>query len=333
MCNLLIRWMYDKSLTQIAGRADFREPANNTEVHLVLTALALTTRWMNEHPGCGVAAWLMSGIITEEDYKKAGMSHLVDAAHAAMHDPELTAASSEYARCGGLWDTRTMFLMNQVNTILAEAGRPTNAAEVEKVLGQIPWLRDSNSAARKRWTVAVAQKSAAEEEKVPPDSAMASAGAQARRDELATIIENAHKKLKVEAKENEDKEARKEELVRLAAIESVRQMFAKGSKPLANAAQEKIAKACKCPQTMAAGLHKDTHSLHPQRLKETLKRIAQDRAGMEKQLSKTSLTAIQSKSALDHLFGAVLPSTSTASSSSGSGGVAGGGSPMDGPQS
>ena len=110
-------------------------------------------------------------------------------------------------------------------------------------------------------------------------------------------------------------------------------MFAKGSKPLANAAQEKIAKACKCPQTMAAGLHKDTHSLHPQRLKETLKRIAQDRAGMEKQLSKTSLTAIQSKSALDHLFGAVLPSTSTASSSSGSGGVAGGGSPMDGPQS
>ena len=65
----------------------------------------------------------------------------------------------------------------------------------------------------------------------------------------------------------------------------------------------KLEKACKCSKKLAPGLHEDTCSFHPQRLKEMMKRVTQDRESMLKQLSRTSLSPLQKEAALTTLFG------------------------------
>ena len=98
-------------------------------------------------------------------------------------------------------------------------------------------------------------------------------------------------------------------------IEWLKQEFGQGAKPAGVAVHDKIAKACKCSQTMAKGWHKETCTSLPSNMTETLQRLAHDREGMSKQLSKKVL-------ALDHLFGPGPPASvvgGASSSSSGSG--------------
>ena len=75
-------------MAELGGKADFRQPATATDSQTVLIAFARSIKWMDDHPGCGVAAWLMSGIVAEDDYAKDGLNHLVEAAKAAQHDLE-----------------------------------------------------------------------------------------------------------------------------------------------------------------------------------------------------------------------------------------------------
>ena len=57
------------------------------------------------------AAWFMSDIVTEEDYRKAGVSHPVTEANAAMRDPSFQSATTEYARSSGVWETNAVILL------------------------------------------------------------------------------------------------------------------------------------------------------------------------------------------------------------------------------
>ena len=67
MYNFIFRWKYDEVLAQLGGKTDFRAASNDTDVKTVLTAVAITTQWTNEHPECAVAAWIMSAVTTEKD--------------------------------------------------------------------------------------------------------------------------------------------------------------------------------------------------------------------------------------------------------------------------
>ena len=91
---------------------------------MVFAALALTTQWMNDHPESGVAAWLRSGIFSEEDYKAAGLGALAQRAKAAMHDPEYVVVTAEYQKAGGIWDTSPVFTMHEVHDALLQAEAP-----------------------------------------------------------------------------------------------------------------------------------------------------------------------------------------------------------------
>ena len=269
MFNFLIRWRYDVTLAQLGRRADFRVPQNDTKPEHVLSALAITCRWMNDHPGCGVAAWLMSGVTVEEDYAKAGLQHLVVEAKAAMHDAEFKEVTAEYTRAGGLWDTKTVFLVDQLCERLKKSKDKENVADVEKVVGQLPWLQTASSEARSKWIAAANQKMAEQKEdqdKKEEAHPMATKDAQKRRKEIADITDRAAKKIHDEteakrAKLDQAAKARHEQLVQMAGVEYLRKAYGgKKSTPMSDTLAQKLSKACKCVKVMAAGLHKaSTH--------------------------------------------------------------------------
>ena len=90
-------------------KTDFRAAAVDTDVKLVLAALALTTNWLNEHPECAVAAWLSSGVTEEADYRgDPALSQLYDKACMAMKDPSYDDITTEYKKGRGLWSTDTV---------------------------------------------------------------------------------------------------------------------------------------------------------------------------------------------------------------------------------
>ena len=99
MFNVIFRWQYDVALSSLTGKADFHNPGVNTDVHIVLAAVAIAVHWMNQHPECCVAVWLVSSVITDEDYIKAGASALLARAKAAMQDP----AHREIRRIQQMW--------------------------------------------------------------------------------------------------------------------------------------------------------------------------------------------------------------------------------------
>ena len=112
MLNFIFRWQCDVALSTLTSKADFRNPCANTEVHIVLSVVAVAVHWVNMHPEGWVAVWLMSTVTTDEDYIKAGASDLLARPKAAMHDPVHREINAEYRRFGGIWDTRTCCCRN-----------------------------------------------------------------------------------------------------------------------------------------------------------------------------------------------------------------------------
>ena len=88
-----------------------------------------------------MAAWLMSGFATGDDYAEAGLNHLVEAAKAAQHDPECKQASQECQCWGGLWKADTVVMLDQVSDILTEAYLQKNQSQIEHALAEVLWLR------------------------------------------------------------------------------------------------------------------------------------------------------------------------------------------------
>ena len=137
--NFIFRWKYDLFVGQLGGKKFFRATTFDTTPVMVLAALALTTKWMNDHPECTVAAWLMSGITTNEDYEAAGLQGLLYRARAAMHDPEFKDVTTEYSKAcgGGLWNVN-VFTMHELHADIGHAADPANSDAVEEAVGGIP---------------------------------------------------------------------------------------------------------------------------------------------------------------------------------------------------
>ena len=53
--------------------------------------------------------------------------------------------SLDYARNGGMWATRNVFLLEQIDSLLEEANSPKSLIEVKQVVGKFPWLKDAAS--------------------------------------------------------------------------------------------------------------------------------------------------------------------------------------------
>ena len=102
--NFIFRWRYDQTLAELGQRKDFRTPRSDSDVQTVMAAVALTAQWMDNHPECAVAAWLMSGVATQAHYGKAGPGDLAARAKGARarpstkRRPKSTRAASV---CGG----------------------------------------------------------------------------------------------------------------------------------------------------------------------------------------------------------------------------------------
>jgi hypothetical protein len=294
MYNFIFRWKYDIFIQQMGNKVDFRSPAADTKALTVLAALALTTQWMNDHPECAVAAWLMSGIVTEADYSSAGLGHLLQQAKAATHDPEYVQITTEYHKAGGIWDTNKVFTMHEVHSALEQAEKIENKTEIEEVLGGIPWLADAASQCRQRYleNAATAEQTLQAKASLPPvhpDAAQ-------RKDALAEAAAAAAQKMRDEATAKAELAAqraaeREKALVKEATIEFLRVKFGKKQAPTPAPLIEKLKKACKCHLKVAAGMHLDRCSLGPGRLAATLQRHGLERASIAEQLRKrTSLS-------------------------------------------
>ena len=209
-------------------KTDFRAAAVDTDVKLVLAALALTTNWLNEHPECAVAAWLSSGVTEEADYRgDPALSQLYDRACMAMKDPSYDQITTEYKRGRGLWSTDTVFLLDQVEDALATAADPAKHADIKTALGDIPWLSEAESESRKRWLAkSLADQEATKKAKHEEAPAAAQEGPEGRKKKTQELVAEAAAKLKAERAAKEEKEeARRHELMRDAAVEYIRKEF------------------------------------------------------------------------------------------------------------
>ena len=96
---------------------------------MALSVVAITVAWMNSHPECGGAAWLMSRVATEADYEKAGLSQLVIKTKAATNN-----TTAEHNRNSGLWDSTKVFVGAQIS----KATDSSNTGVREAAVGARP---------------------------------------------------------------------------------------------------------------------------------------------------------------------------------------------------
>ena len=231
MYNFIFRWKYDCITQQLGNKPDFREAAADTDAKMVLASLALTMGWMNNHPDVTVAAWLMSGVVTEAYCKVAGMEPVLERAKAAMHEAHYADVTSAYRAAGGIWDTAKVFIMHEVYDALAQAVDPMHKDEIEEVMGSIPWLSQARTDSRKRYLERVSTAQQGTNAKPKAVLHPAHRHQQGRKRRLTTATAAA-KKLKEEAeqkcKQTADRAADCEcALIREAAVEYLRIQFGK----------------------------------------------------------------------------------------------------------
>ena len=144
-------------MSTLGGKKGFRQAAPDTDAKIVLAAIALAPEWMNCHPECTIAAWLMSGVVTEEDYIKAGMQDVLVRAQAALKDPQYHGITTEYKKGKGIWDTSFELLLDQVCDALDQVGCAENKQAVSATIDDIPWLVQQPQLARTTWHTRPAQ--------------------------------------------------------------------------------------------------------------------------------------------------------------------------------
>ncbi len=80
----MFRWKFDETLAELGGRTDFRAPHADTDVKVVLAAVAIIVKRMNLHPECVSAAWIMSNVAVESDFLSQGKADLSKSARRAL---------------------------------------------------------------------------------------------------------------------------------------------------------------------------------------------------------------------------------------------------------
>lgn len=213
---------------------------------------------------------------------------------------------TEYTRGRGLWDTRTVFLLDQVCHVFNNAEEAKNATQVEQMVGELAWLREASTEACHRWIVAAVEK---QKQRIAAAVAhrMAAEDQRKRRADTENISTKAPKKLKDEAetkqkKTDEAAQKRKDALTKQAAVEYLRRAFGDKQVAINRTLQDKLNKACKFSQTVAPGHHTILCNFNPKWLEEMLQRSEKDRATMHKQFIKTTTSPKQVEAALNHIY-------------------------------
>ena len=73
-------------LAELGGKCDFCSPLADTDVKIVLAAVAVTAKWMNMHPEFAAASCIDSGVALESDDRSQGKGELFEKACAVMRD-------------------------------------------------------------------------------------------------------------------------------------------------------------------------------------------------------------------------------------------------------
>ena len=215
MFNFLFRWKYDQTLAQLNGTTDFRAPHVDTDVRIVLTAVAITTKWLNEHPECGAAAWIMSTVTEEADYRAQGKGKLFEKALQAMRDPAYKEITAEYKKNGGLWKTESVVMVSQILDTLDDAADTQNKKAIAEATGSMSWLTGAATQARRSYAQTFGHAAAQQKKKVPAAVVEAEEG----RAKIQKIAEYAAQQFKDELAEKKAKaEAKHLELVKQATV-------------------------------------------------------------------------------------------------------------------
>jgi len=152
-------------------------------------------------------------------------------------------------------------LTDQLVASTADADCPSNTAAIAEVLDQTPFLQEAVSASKAKYKQTLEKKRQAEEIHQPQPEK----DKEERGDKIRKIAQDAAAKLRAEADEKQRKASEKQqELVRLAAIEYLRQEFGskgKRQKTCPDSIKEKLQKACRCHLAMPPGAHKEKCNL------------------------------------------------------------------------
>ena len=285
------------------GTTDVRSPHVDTDVKVVLSAVAITTKWLNDHPECGAAAWIMSTVAVEQDYRAQGKGQLSEKAMQAMQDPAYQEITAEYKKNGGLWKTESVVMVTQVMDSLGESADMQNKTAVAEATGSLPWLTSASTQARRNYAQTFKHAAAQPKKELPAPVAEAAE----RRAKIQKITDAAAQQFKDELAEKKAKaEAKHLELVKQATVEHLRQELGKTKKQklAPESVQEKLAQACRCSLSLPKGMHKDRCNFHPSTMRALLRANVANRASMEAQLrTRTSLSPHQREAALEYLFG------------------------------
>ena len=68
-----------------------------------------------------------------------------------MQDPEFSRIAAEYKKAGGLWDTEKTFVMHELGQALRDSAMAANSKAIETTVGEVPWVADAASVARRRY--------------------------------------------------------------------------------------------------------------------------------------------------------------------------------------
>ena len=106
---------------------------------------------LDDHPGCGIAAWIMSTVAVEADYRAQGKGQLFEKALPAMHDPAYQEIAAEYKKNGGLRKTASVVMVTQLSDSVDEAADTQNKKAIADTAGSMSWLTSAATQARKNY--------------------------------------------------------------------------------------------------------------------------------------------------------------------------------------
>ena len=74
--NAMIRYKYDECIRQFTNGGDFRNTDATISEFDVIRAIHFAVKWLRGHPEMVVAAWLKSGLVSEQQYHAEGYGDL-----------------------------------------------------------------------------------------------------------------------------------------------------------------------------------------------------------------------------------------------------------------
>ena len=153
---------------------------------------------LDDHPGCGIAAWIMSTVAVESDYRTQGKGQLFEKALQAMHDPAYQEIAAEYKKNGGLRKTASVVMVTQILDCLDESADTQNKKAMPDTAGSMCWLTSAATQARTNYAQNFSHAAAQPKKELPAPVVEAAE----RRAKIQKIIDAAAQQFKDELAEN-----------------------------------------------------------------------------------------------------------------------------------